>query len=177
MPREAPPHWHADPALAAAVLLHHAVERARTCPNAFAELCFTDPSGGALRQGDVHRELQNFLSGHRRALVELPRDHGKSVQVCARLLWELGRDPALRIKVVCATEAIAAERCRFLRDSVATNCRLRLVFPELRPARPWEATRFTVRRPAEVIGPSVAGLGIGAASTGTRADLLVCDDV
>jgi len=30
----------------------------------------------------------------RRALVELPRDHGKSVQVCIRVLWELGRRPS-----------------------------------------------------------------------------------
>src|SRR5262249_54270866 len=38
-------------------------------------------------------------------------------------------------------------------------------------------TRFTVRRPADVIGPSVTALGVGAVSTGTRADLLLCDDV
>src|SRR5205085_11426649 len=36
---------------------------------------------------------------------------------------------------------------------------------------------FTVERPAETIGPSVAAFGIGTGSTGTRADLLVCDDL
>src|SRR5262249_54130662 len=36
---------------------------------------------------------------------------------------------------------------------------------------------FTVRRPANVIGPSVSAFGIGAGSTGSRADLLVCDDI
>src|SRR5205814_4268680 len=36
---------------------------------------------------------------------------------------------------------------------------------------------FTVARPADVIGPSVAAFGVGAGSTGTRADLLVCDDI
>ena len=39
------------------------------------------------------------------------------------------------------------------------------------------ATRFSIRRPAEVIGPSVTAFGVGAASTGTRADLLICDDI
>jgi predicted phage terminase large subunit-like protein len=34
-----------------------------------------------------------------------------------------------------------------------------------------------VARPESVIGPSVAAFGIGAASTGARADLLVCDDI
>src|SRR6266513_1992510 len=74
-----------------------------------------------LRQSPVHRDLQDFLGRHRRALVELPRDHGKSVQICLRLLWELGRDPSLRVRIVCASDAMAAERCRFLRDTIAGN--------------------------------------------------------
>jgi predicted phage terminase large subunit-like protein len=158
-------------------MLRDALRRARTSPNDFAEFCFTDSAGRPLRQGQVHRDMQAFLADSPRALVELPRDHGKSQQACLRLLWELGHDPSLRVKVVCASEALAAERGRFLRDAIAANARLRLVFPELRPAKPWTATRFTVRRPAEVIGPTVAAFGIGAASTGSRADLLVCDDV
>jgi predicted phage terminase large subunit-like protein len=163
----------------AALLLWQAVHDARRCPSTFAEFCFTDQHGRPLRQGRVHRDLQDFLGRHPRALIELPRDHGKSIQVCVRLLWELGRDPALRVKIVCASDALAAERCRFLRDAISTNQRLRLVFPQLEASDqpPWQATRFTVRRPANVIGPSVTALGIGAASTGSRADLLVCDDI
>src|SRR5262249_1193144 len=137
----------------------------------------TAPAGQPRRQGAVHRDLQRFLDRHRLALIELPRDHGKSVQVCLRLLWELGHDPGLRVRLVCASDALAAERCRFLRDALAHNARLRLVFPHLRPARPWQATRFTVARPAAAIGPSVTGLGVGSAATGSRADLLVCDGV
>ncbi len=168
-----------DPRNPAALLLWLAVRDARRCPSTFAEFCFRDPHGRPLRQGQVHRDLQAFLTQHRRALIELPRDHGKSVQVCVRVLWELGHDPSLRVKIVCASDALAAQRCRFLRAAVAGNRRLPLVFPQLRRAEqpPWSETSLTVRRPAEVIGPSVAALGVGAASTGTRADLLVCDDV
>jgi predicted phage terminase large subunit-like protein len=166
-----------DPRLQAARLLAGAVAQARRCPSAFAELCFTDPTGHRLRQGRVHRELQEFLTQHRRALLELPRDHGKSMQVCMRLLWELGHEPCLRIKIVSASEALATERGRFLRDAIAGNERLHLVFPCLLPHRPWEAACFSVERPVQVLGPSVAALGIDAASTGTRADLLVCDDI
>jgi predicted phage terminase large subunit-like protein len=121
--------------------------------------------------------LQIFLSQHTRALIELPRDHGKSVQVCIRVLWELGRQPSLRAKIICASEELAEERGRFIRDAIATNPRLHLVFPHLRPDRPWEPGRFSIVRPGRLIGPSVASLGIEAASTGARADLLICDDV
>jgi phage terminase large subunit-like protein len=140
-------------------------------------ICFTDPRGNPLLQGKVHDDLQRFLSQHRKALVELPRDHGKSTQVCARLVWELGHDPSLRIKIVCASEALAAERGRFIREAIEGSKHLHEVFPDLRPATPWSDTRLTVRRPANVIGPTITAIGIGAASTGTRADLLVCDDI
>lgn len=150
---------------------------ARRHPDDFARFAFTDSSGRPLRQAPIHSALQEFLSVQPRALIELPRDHGKSVQACIRILWELGRQPALRVKIVCASEALAVERSRFLRDAIGRNPRVHCVFPQLRPARPWTATRFTIRRPAEIIGPSVAAFGVGAAATGARADLLVCDDI
>lgn len=153
------------------------IQGARKDPNEFARFAFADSFGRPLAQAAVHRELQAFLTAHDRALIELPRDHGKSMQLCIRLIWELGHRPDLRIKLVCATEAIAAERGRFLRQSLTNNRLVRFVFPELKPLAPWSDTRFTIRRPAETIGPSVTALGIGAALTGTRADLLVCDDV
>src|SRR5262245_35099259 len=151
--------------------------QARRHPNDFAELCFTDGLGRRLRQGQVHRDLQEFLSRHSRALIELPRDHGKSLQVCIRVLWELGHDPSLRVKIVCAAHAMAVERCRFLREAIPHNPLVRRAFPDLRHAQPWGTTRFTIRRPANVIGPSVTAVGVGSVSTGSRADLLICDDI
>ncbi|MFL5329076.1 MAG: hypothetical protein ACJ8C4_09175 [Gemmataceae bacterium] len=157
--------------------LREAIRRARADVNAFAALCFADSDGAPLRAASVHRALQDFLSRNTRTLVELPRDHGKSVQVCIRVLWELGRRPSLRVKIVCASEELAEERGRFIRDAIANNPRVRWVFPHLRPDRPWEPGRFSIVRPGRLIGPSVAALGIEAASTGARADLLICDDV
>jgi predicted phage terminase large subunit-like protein len=151
--------------------------QARNDPARFVAICLAGIHRWPDELPELHCELQEFLSHHDRALIELPRDHGKSTQVCARLIWELARNPSLRIKIVCANEALAVERGRFLRDAIAQNLRIRWVFPQFRPAQPWEAMRFTVARPQSVIGPSVAAFGIGASSTGARADLLVCDDI
>jgi len=167
--------WRAGSPKRVAAILQTDAAKARQSPNDFATFCFTDPAGRRLRQAALHRDLQAFLDRHPRALIELPRDHGKSVQACVRVLWELGREPGLRVVLACASEALAAQRCRFLRDAVTTNERLRLVFPQLRPARPWRANAFTIRRPAEVIGPSVAAVGVGAASTGRRAPYMDTD--
>jgi predicted phage terminase large subunit-like protein len=166
-----------DTTLSADTLDDQRASAARRDPSAFVELCCTDPDSRPLEQSQVHRDLQTFLTGHPKGLVELPRDHGKTMQVCARVLWELGTNPALRVKIVCGTEGIAEERGRFLRQAIAGNARIRQVFPSLRPGEPWGETRFSVRRPANAIGPSVTTLGVEAGLTGTRADLLVCDDI
>ncbi len=151
--------------------------RARNSISEFINRCLTDPSGNPIEQAGAHEELQSHLTKHRHALIELPRDHGKSFQVCGRVLWELGRNAALRVKIVCATTAVAAERSRFLREAIANNRALREVFPDLKSRQPWAAGAFTIERPGNAIGPSVAAFGVGAGSTGTRADLLICDDV
>lgn len=152
------------------------VDQARRDPNIFVPFCFRSSEGDFLRQSQVHHDLQCFLSQHRFALVQLPRDHGKSTQVTARLAWELGRTPSLRIKIVCASEGLAIERGRFLRTALEDPW-ARLVFPALTRGGEWSASRMTIDRPANIIGPSVSAIGIGAASTGSRADLLVCDDI
>lgn len=145
--------------------------------NQFIESCFTDSRGEPVRQAEVHRKLQEHLDEHPKALIELPRDHGKSFQVCCRVLWELGKNPGLRVKIVCATAAVAAERSRFLRDTISQNAAVRKALPALRAGKPWADRAFTIQRTSQTIGPSVAAFGVGAGSTGTRADLLVCDDL
>ena len=167
------PAMKADPGRTAAAILH----QARTDPAEFLRFLLAGPGAPADPMAEVHTSLQKHLTDHRLALVELPRDHGKTTQVCLRLLWELGNNPNLRVKVVCASEAVARDRSRFLRSNIERNDRLRLVFPNLRKGAPWLATGFSVERGANVLGPTVAAFGVGAASTGTRADLLVCDDV
>jgi predicted phage terminase large subunit-like protein len=156
---------------------HYRVAVAGRSVNDFIEACFTDSRGRPVAQADVHRKLQEHLDRHSRALIELPRDHGKSFQVCCRILWELGKNPDLRVKIVCATDKVAAERSRFLRDTLAQNAAVRKALPDLRASKPWADRGFTVQRDSQSIGPSVAAFGVGAGSTGTRADLLVCDDI
>jgi predicted phage terminase large subunit-like protein len=153
------------------------IHLARIDPCAFLQWVLKGPGEEFLPMAEIHNQLQNHLTDHRLALVELPRDHGKTTQVCLRVLWELGRNPNLRIKIVCASDALAAERTRFLRRSIERNPHVKMVFPNLQPSEPWTAEAFTVKRTTELIGPSVAAFGIGTSATGARADLLICDDV
>ena len=160
-----------------ALFLEWRARRARTSPIDFAEFAFADETGARMRLPALHRDLHEFLSAATRGLVELPRDHGKTVQVLIRVLWELGRNPNLRVLVVCGSNSHAMQRGRFLRDAIADNSRLRRVFPGLRPDRPWRANMFRVARRGGSVSPTVVVIGIGATATGARADLLICDDI
>jgi predicted phage terminase large subunit-like protein len=160
-----------------AVALEARIRQARQDPVEFAEFAFADETGGPMRLAGIHRELQAFLSDGSRALVELPRDHGKTVQVLFRIIWELGRNPNLRVLLASGSAALAVQRGRFLRDAIADNPRVRMVFPQLRPDAPWRLGSFRVCRPGNSVSPSVVLIGINSSATGARADLLVCDDV
>src|SRR6185312_836769 len=178
MPNSIPPSLPFDqPRLRRLMEMIRGTSLAQRDPNSFIPLCFTDHLGQRIQQAAIHRDMQRFLTANPRALIELPRDHGKSFQTCCRIVWELGRNPGLRVKVICATGSIATERARFIRDAIADNSWVHQVFPNLVPSLPWSAGSFAVKRGTETIGPSVAAYGLGAGSTGTRADLLVCDDV
>src|SRR4029453_2572487 len=129
-----------------AVELFPYLRLARVDSTTFIRACLTDSAGDPLRCAAIHDDLQDFLTVHRHALIELPRDHGKSTQVCGRILWELGRNPALRVKIICATDTLPRERSRFLRHAIRHNGRIHDVFPHLRPGKPWTAEAFTVAR-------------------------------
>src|SRR4051794_20776076 len=58
-------------------------------PIVFLRLMLQRPGLAHDPMAEVHRQMQAHLSQHRLALVELPRDHGKTTQVCLRTLWEL----------------------------------------------------------------------------------------
>jgi phage terminase large subunit-like protein len=155
------------------------VERAREQFPAFVEYAFWDErTGSPLRQQWFHDEWSAAMDTSDRLIIVAPRDHGKTTQVVARVLWELGRDPNLRIKIVCASDGKAMERL-FEVTQHLSNPRVQEVFPHLVPAEEgeWSKHKIVVSRTARHRDASVEALGITSTATGGRADLLVADDV
>ena len=147
-------------------------------PNAFVEYAISDERAAHLVQADIHRRLQDHLRQHPRAIVIMPREHGKTTQVVARVLWELGRDPTLRTKVLCATDELAKKRVSLLRRMLTHCAEVRKTFPTLLSgSETWQAHSFSVARDTLVVDPSVEAYGVTSSGTGGRCDLLICDDV
>ena len=87
-----------------------AVDAARECPDVFAELL-------GFNQSALHAEMQAHLSKYGDAAIGMPRGHGKSVQLGIRQAWEIGRNPAIRIKHIGQT-VVKAQELRFSETGV-----------------------------------------------------------
>lgn len=149
------------------------VEASRRDPRAFIEYAF------GIQQQWFHDEWQTLLDSAPDALIIAPRGHGKTTQIIGRLLWEFGKNPNLRVKLVCASDSKANERVQEIREHIQRNPRVAEVFPHLEPAddRDWTKRKLTLRRTIISRDVSLEALGIGSSVTGGRADMLIFDDI
>lgn len=163
-----------------AAKIKHKIVEAREDPGKFIELVFQDQKGRKLKLQPFHWEWVDILQKHRRVQIEASRSHGKTTVILGYLLWRIGSDPSIRIKLFTQSEEKARERLTVIGDLITTNRIVKLVFPDLRPAKNgvWHKTAIQVDRPA--IGakdPTLEASGIMGSVEGGRADLLVFDDI
>ncbi len=151
--------------------------------NTFCEYVMQDSSGEPWVQQPFHREWHQLISDAGpggRVLIAAPREHAKSTQISVgRVLWELGRDPNLRIKLVASNDDLARDLLYEVRANIEHNPRLHAVFPELQPdeGSGWSKQRLYVRRARVQKDPSLEAAGILTSGVGGRADLIIFDDV
>ena len=124
----------------------------------------------------IQYDLADYLaSGNSRTIISAYRGCGKSWITSAYVLWRLLLDPQINILVVSASKNRA--------DDFSTFC-LRLLheMPILNHLYPKDTQRqskisFDVAPAGASHQPSVKSLGITSQLTGSRADLIIADDV
>lgn len=125
---------------------------------------------------EIQYDIGRYLAfGPLRRIIQAFRGVGKSWITVAYVLWRLYCNPQLNILVVSASKQAA--------DNFTTFC-LQLVYgmPELAFLKPRTGQRdakiqFDVGPARSSKDPSVKSVGITGQITGTRADLIVADDV
>jgi len=155
---------------------------ARRDVNIFIERVMKDQTGRPLMQAPIHRSWQRFIDHCRQqckhAMIIAPWGHGKTIQVLGRALWELSRNPNLRIKLVCCDDRLATDRVQTLARYIEGDPDFQAVFPDIRPdpAGSWAQQRLDVIRSAPLPDASVEAKGILSSGIGGRTDLLIVDD-
>lgn len=135
-----------------------------------------------------HLEWHDHCSGSDHLVLFAPTEHGKSTQLSViRPLWELGRNPDLRIAIFSMTMAQSMKWLSIIKTNIEHNPRLHFLFPGLRPEdrkgypRAWYADAIIVKRSEEAVfeqkDHSVQALGIMGRILGARLDIAILDDV
>lgn len=165
-------------------LLHKA--RINLCQhdiNTFIEYVIVDPETDLnAKQQPFHREWQKLITERRRVLIVCSREHGKTVQLASRIVWEIGKRPNIRIKIIGSTDEKAKEILGMVAKMIRTNPRVKEVFPTLEMdatagGGDTKTSFFVVRSNSTMRDPTCEAAGVLTAGAGGRADLLVCDDV
>lgn len=124
-------------------------------------------------QYDIAKALMGPPSD--RFIIQGFRGVAKSFLTCAYVVWRLWRNPQLKILVISASKDRADANAVFIKRIIQT-----LPFLEhLLPQRGQRDTQnlFDVGPAVADISPSVKSVGITGQITGSRADILIADDV
>ncbi len=133
-----------------------------------------------MRTPSIHFRMAQWLerawkSGDRELLLMAFRSSGKSTICGLFAAWLLYRKSDLRILVLAADEVLAGKMVRNVKRIIERHPLTAHMKPER--ADQWASDRFTVNRDIELRDPSMLARGITSNITGSRADIVICDDV
>ncbi len=139
--------------------------------------------------GMVHQELCQWMTRSERKdhqLILMPRDHGKSRFAAFYALWELTRDPTIRILYISNTSNLAEKQLGFIKDIMLNSPAYKRYWPEMvheeeGKRKRWTTTEIAVDHPKRaeegIRDPSIMVAGLTTSITGLHFDLAVLDDV
>ena len=132
----------------------------------------------------LHEAMTYEPGNPNRLLVNVPPEHAKStVLTVGYATYRIAMDPNVRIVIVSQTQTRAKEFLYSIKQRLTeeTWVKLQQVFG---PAEGWQATsdqwsqdRIYLKRTSGEKDPTVQAIGMGQQIYGTRADLIILDDV
>jgi len=131
-----------------------------------------------LLQSPLQEEYQRLFNDHDRVMLWTFPESGKTLNVVARILWELGRNPSLRIAYISSVQNQADKALDLIKSYITHSEELHAVFPDLRPGETWKGDAITIARATHAKDFSIQCAPAGASGIqGSRIDLLILDDI
>ena len=118
-------------------------------------------------------------------LLLFPRDHQKSRLIAYRVVWELTKDPTLRVLYISATANLAEKQLGFMKAIFTSDIYQRYwpahVHPDVAKRKRWTTSEIMLDHPSrereKVRDPSIFTAGLTTSITGMHCDIAVLDDV
>ena len=112
---------------------------------------------------------------NKKFILQAFRGIGKSFITCAFVVWTLWRDPQLKILIVSASKERADANSIFIKNIIDLLPFLSELKP--RPGQRDSVISFDVGPARPDHSPSVKSVGITGQLTGSRADIIIADDI
>ncbi len=162
-------------------------ERLKLCrldPLIFLEYVLIDEkTQQKVKQGAIHRAIHEILDTVQEVVIFAHIESGKTQGISiGRALWEIGKNPSLRVALLSANEDNAGDRCGSIANYILESADYHEVFPGIRPSKrrsdKWlPNSQITVDRPLGTKDPTIRVMGPNTSILSARIDLLIGDDV
>lgn len=157
------------------------IRAARSNLAAFVEVVGQDENGDPVELDYIHRSwivhVQYAWSHGKHAMIMAPFSSGKTstmaVPLCAFLI---GQNPQTRIKIVCANDDMSKLRVASVKGMIDSYA-YRKVFPGIRRGQKWDTQDAFVEREGHSTDPTIQARGVLTEGMGSKADILLMDDV
>lgn len=126
----------------------------------------------------AQKDMANYLQfGPSSTILQAFRGIGKSFVTSAFVLWSLDSDPQVKVMVVSANGDRAYQFSTFCSRLIAEMPELHHLKPNKSKKQRESAKAFDVGPAIPSDSPSVKSVGINGQLTGSRADIIIADDV
>lgn len=156
---------------------------ARNDPAVFSQFVLRNEENGLpIKLAPMHVEWHDILDEHERVVIWTHTEAGKTSQISVgRVLWEIGRNPNIRILILSSSSGGAKKIVKTLKTYIENSAAYRQVFPHIAPDRSdttglWRENAFHVKRSTISKDPTVQAAGFEAEILGARYDLIIIDD-
>lgn len=155
------------------------IREAREHPLGLYKLCFADDNGEPIVLKWFHKEWADMILTHSHVMFEAPRGSSKTTFLVACILWHLGINPELRIKIICGNDPNAAKRLAEIRSHITQDVLYQQVFPKVKedPKLVNNSQILNLQRKRHSRDSTIEAKGILSDGTGDRTDILVLDDI
>ena len=163
------------------------IRKARKCPKAFAEYVMKDDSketmeffGRAqhIKLAPFQEDFIDHFEDNDRGVSVIPREHGKTTILISEILFHIGKNQNLIVKLVCNSDDNAKKRLHKIEQYIRNDPDYHRVFPDVQPhdEASWSKKSITIKRDVVSTEPTIEACAILSSGTGGRADILFVDD-
>jgi predicted phage terminase large subunit-like protein len=128
-----------------------------------------------------HKEWINLFENNNFVSLLAPRGHGKSIMVGSYIIWNILRNPLVRVLLVTINQDKANEMMNYIQGQLIGNQKILEIWGDQRDPAHWSKTSFNVLnktgKPKIHREPTLTVYGVTGGMVGGHYEIIILDDI